>query len=355
MKCPACSNALRQVKTESVLIDHCTQCKGIWFDPDELAPVIMALKSADLTLAKETESTAPIHARPAHTVKENDRFCPRCDKKLKKFNYGYDSNVFLDRCTDCQGIWTDAGEVNQIIEFLKPNPKAEELGRLIIRIQSNLEDDTDKPSTGWLPWLPRIIIPLDDDLTPERFPFITLSLVIIYLAAFVAGFITSPPEPSEGFLVENIFKLDFIASMFSHSGPLILFWNILFLWLFGDNVEDRFTRWGYIAFLFFGGLLASFIAAVFGSNMLGTGACGAVSAVMGAYMVFYPAANIKLWVIVKMMEIPAYLCLGLWFVFQFIYPLVSDTERTAIVSAMASIATFLLGAAIAFWKKTQIN
>ena len=141
--------------------------------------------------------------------------------------------------------------------------------------------------------------------------------------------------------------------MFSHSGPLILFWNILFLLLFGDNVEDRFSRLGYMGFLFFCGLFASFIAAVFKSNMLGTGACGAVSAVMGEYLVFYPAANIRLWVIVKMMEIPAYLCLGLWFVFQFVYPLFADTERTAIVSAMASIASFLLGAGIALSKKTQ--
>ena len=334
------------------MIDHCPKCNGIWFDTDELGQAIMALKSDDHTPPSETDSTVTIHARPPHTVRENDRFCPRCRQKLKKFNYGYDSNVFLDRCPDCQGIWTDTGEVKQIIEYLKPNPKAEELGRLLIRIQSKPMDDTDKPSARWLPWVPRIIIPLDDDLAPERFPYITLSLVIIYLAAFVAGFITNPPEPSDGFLIENIFRLDFIASMFSHSGPLILFWNILFLWLFGDNVEDRFTRWGYMAFLFFCGLLASFIATVFDSNMLGTGACGVVSAVMGAYLVFYPAANIKLWVIVKTMEIPAYLCLGLWFVFQFAYPLFAGTERTAIVSAMASIATFLLGAAIALSKKT---
>jgi membrane associated rhomboid family serine protease len=337
------------------MIDHCPKCNGIWFDADELAPVLMALKSNDHAPAKEKECTEPIRARSPHTVQENDRFCPRCKQMLKKFNYGYDSNVFLDRCPDCQGIWTDTGEVKQIIEYLKPNPKAEEIGRLLVRIQSNAEDATNKPSARWFPWVPRIIIPIDDDLTPERFPFITLSLVIIYLAAFVAGTIINPPERSEEFLIENIFKLDFIGTMFSHSGPLILFWNILFLWLFGDNVEDRFSRLGYIGFLFFSGLLASFIAAVFGSNMLGTGACGAVSAIMGAYLVFYPAANIKLWVVVKMMEIPAYLCLGLWFVFQFAYPLFSDTERSAIVSAMASIATFLLGAAIALWKKTQKN
>jgi hypothetical protein len=55
------------------------------------------------------------------------------------------------------------------------------------------------------------------------------------------------------------------------------------------------------------------------------------------------------------MEIPAYLCLGLWFVFQFVYPLFAGTERTAMVSAMASIATFLLGAGIALSKKTQQN
>ena len=353
MKCPACSNGLRQLRTKSALIDHCPKCNGIWFDADELAPVIMALKKSDPEQTREKEYTGPINARAPRTVQENDRFCPRCDKKLKKFNYGYDSNVFLDRCPDCQGIWTDSGEVKQIIEYLKPNPKAEEIGRLLTRMHSVAqEQDTVKPSVGWLPWLPRIIIPIDDDIAPERFPYITLTLVYIYLVAFIESVIVNTFDPSHEFLIENIFKLDFIASMFSHNGPLILFWNILFLLLFGDNVEDRFSRLGYIGFLFFSGLFASFIAAVFDSKMLGTGACGAVSAIMGAYLVFYPAANIKLWVIVKMMEIPAYLCLGLWFVFQFFYPLFTDTERSAIVSAMATIATFLLGAAIAYWKKT---
>ena len=121
--------------------------------------------------------------------------------------------------------------------------------------------------------------------------------------------------------------LTLLTSMFMHGGLLHLFGNMLFLWIFGDNLEDRLGHVRYLAFYLLTGVLAS-LAHVFstsafsegGSGMLvpSLGASGAISGVLGGYVLLFPLNRVRVILVRVLTTVPAYLALGLWFVFQFV-------------------------------------
>ncbi len=121
--------------------------------------------------------------------------------------------------------------------------------------------------------------------------------------------------------------LTLLTSMFMHGGLLHLFGNMLFLWIFGDNLEDRLGHVRYLIFYLLTGVLAS-LAHVFstvafsegGSGMLvpSLGASGAISGVMGGYILLFPHNRVRVILVRVLMNVPAYVALGLWFVFQFV-------------------------------------
>ena len=102
-----------------MFVDVCTKCKGIWFDSDEMMDVLKALSEGKLIPLDKLPAPALKKPSKPDTTAEGLRDCPRCAKKMQKFNYAYDSNVILDRCVHCRGIWADGGEVWMIVQFLK--------------------------------------------------------------------------------------------------------------------------------------------------------------------------------------------------------------------------------------------
>jgi len=115
--------------------------------------------------------------------------------------------------------------------------------------------------------------------------------------------------------------LSILSAMFLHAGWLHLGGNMLFLWIFGDNVEDALGKLGYLAFYLIGGVAAGALQFVLGPNSTipNVGASGAIAAVLGAYIVLYPRARILTAVfffLITVIELPATVVLGLWFVLQ---------------------------------------
>jgi membrane associated rhomboid family serine protease len=121
--------------------------------------------------------------------------------------------------------------------------------------------------------------------------------------------------------------LTLLVSMFMHGGWLHLLGNMLFLWIFGDNLEDRLGHVRYLVFYLLTGVLAS-LAHVFstvafsegGSGMLvpSLGASGAISGVLGGYVLLFPHNRVNVILLRVFTQVPAYVALGLWFLFQFI-------------------------------------
>jgi membrane associated rhomboid family serine protease len=134
--------------------------------------------------------------------------------------------------------------------------------------------------------------------------------------------------------------------MFLHSGWLHIGGNMLFLWIFGDNVEDFFGHIPYLFFYLVCGIGAGLLHVLFNlySNIPAVGASGAISGVMGAYILLYPRARILTLVFIFPLPVPAVIFLGLWYVMQFLAGLsVLGGGASGGVAVWAHIGGFLLG------------
>jgi rhomboid family protein len=148
--------------------------------------------------------------------------------------------------------------------------------------------------------------------------------------------------------------LSILSSMFLHAGWLHLLGNMLFLWIFGDNVEDALGKVGYLGFYLLGGVAAGALQFVLGPNSTipNVGASGAIAAVLGAYIVLYPRARILTVVfffLITLIELPAVVVLGLWFLlqlFQGVSGLGADVNSG--VAFWAHVGGFVFGAVVAF-------
>lgn len=208
-----------------------------------------------------------------------------------------------------------------------------------------------------------MFIPLKD-LNPRRtFPFINTLLILGNVAVF-AYQLFLPSVAFKTFLLANAtiparipaflnghlgFSLAFLpllTSMFLHGSIMHILGNMLFLWIFGDNVEDYFGHLGYLFFYLFCGVGSDLVHIFFnwGSHVPALGASGAISGVMGAYLVLYPRAKVLTLVLIFLLEIPAVFILLYWFLIQFLQGIGSvGAVATGGVAWWAHIGGFLLG------------
>jgi membrane associated rhomboid family serine protease len=134
-----------------------------------------------------------------------------------------------------------------------------------------------------------------------------------------------------------------ITSMFMHGSWMHLLGNMLFLWIFGNNIEDNLGRGRFVLFYLLSGIGASLVHVVFHWNSMVpvVGASGAVSGIMGAYLILFPKARVRTLVFivffVTFIDIPAFAFLIIWFVMQFLY------LGTSGIAWMAHVGGFILG------------
>lgn len=155
------------------------------------------------------------------------------------------------------------------------------------------------------------------------------------IPAFLAGYVTF----SAAFL-------PLLTSIFLHSGWLHILGNMLFLWIFGDNVEDFFGHIAYLFFYLLCGIGAGLVHILFNlsSHVPALGASGAISGVMGAYTLLYPRARVLTLVFIFLVPIPAFLFLGYWIVLQFLSGIGAfGTAASGGVAWWAHIGGFLTG------------
>lgn len=188
--------------------------------------------------------------------------------------------------------------------------------------------------------------------------------IAIYMAENPGAFVMVPAEIIRG---QNLFTL--FTSMFMHANWLHLLGNMLFLFVFGDNVEDVFGHAGYLAFYFFCGLAAAFthifvtLYASLLSKIIGlpitaslfdgvVGASGAISGVLGAYFLLYPKSLVLTWFLYIPLPVPAFIFLGIWFLLQWVY---AFFELSGGVAYFAHIGGFVAGMilAVAFGLKRK--
>jgi len=204
------------------------------------------------------------------------------------------------------------------------------------------------------------MIPIRDVIPSRTTPFVTFSLIIANGLVFL--YELSLPTPQLNALVASAgivpvhtgwMTPTLLSSMFLHSGPGHLVGNMLFLWIFGDNIEDRFGHGRYLAFYLAAGMAAGAAQAIAApeSAIPIIGASGAIAAVMGAYIVLFPKSRVVMliWLLfyIDFVEIPAVLFLGFWFAFQFLGVLgTSAADPGGGVAFVAHVGGFAVGAAL---------
>ena len=153
--------------------------------------------------------------------------------------------------------------------------------------------------------------------------------------------------------------LTLFSSIFMHGGWLHLGGNMLFLWIFGDNVEHRIGHVLYLVFYLAVGVVASMaqILTNTGSIIPTLGASGAISGVLGAYLVMFPTNRVTVFLFRFLMPVPAIVAIGIWAVFQFISGLgvAAATSETGGVAYMAHIGGFVAGVVAGFVFRTIFN
>jgi membrane associated rhomboid family serine protease len=208
------------------------------------------------------------------------------------------------------------------------------------------------------------MIPFKDDNPTRTFPFVTIGIIVINCAVF-AWELISPAGMTQiayfyGAIPHNLFSFDFyqpihpsvtvLTSMFLHGGVLHLAGNMLYLWIFGNNIEDSIGHFKFIFFYIFSGAVAAYSHALVdaSSTIPMIGASGAVSGVLGAYLLLFPHARVHTLLILgffwQVVRIPAVIVIGFWVVLQILNALLSKgLMNQGGVAWFAHIGGFLAG------------
>jgi membrane associated rhomboid family serine protease len=213
------------------------------------------------------------------------------------------------------------------------------------------------------------VIPLRDTIPTRTFPGTTVALIVANVAVFLyqlslgeragASFVALFGAVPAAFTDAAVHAapelppaLTVLSSMFLHGGLLHLAGNMLFLWIFGNNVEDATGHVRFLLFYLACGAVAAFahIATHPASTVPMVGASGAISGVLGAYFLLYPKARIVTLLILgffaQTVRIPAFFFLGFWFLLQLISSAASVGERGAGVAFAAHVGGFVAGLAL---------
>jgi membrane associated rhomboid family serine protease len=209
------------------------------------------------------------------------------------------------------------------------------------------------------------MLPLKDLNPTRRIPFVTYGLIAVNVGVFIWTLLYSAAELQDMFLqlsivpayvTENPFSvetlLDIFRSMFFHGGWVHLLGNMLYLWLFGDNLEDRMGVVLYLFVYFASGFAASIAQILVDPNspIPLIGASGAIAGILGGYLILFPGVRVRgiipLGWFSRMAEWPAWIVLGMWFVVQLLNGAISlgvDTGATGGVAFIAHVGGFIAG------------
>ena len=204
------------------------------------------------------------------------------------------------------------------------------------------------------------MLPIGDDNSGRRtLPVVTYVLIALNVLFFLVELGGGDAFIGKWAFVPSRFLanpgsdfLTLFTSMFMHAGWVHLGGNMLYLWIFGDNVEDRFGHVVFTIFYLVCGLAATFAQLAFsiGSDVPNLGASGAIAGVLGAYIVLFPQGKVNVLMGRGVVPMSALVVIGLWIVLQFFSGIgsIANTTDTGGVAYMAHIGGFIAGFALAF-------
>ncbi len=220
------------------------------------------------------------------------------------------------------------------------------------------------------------MFPIRDHNPSGRTPYVTYALIAINIVVFLSYWplFEDPRRLMQFYDAYALIPSDpslhsYLTSMFLHGGFWHIAGNMLFLWIFGDNLEDEMGHVGFLGFYLASGVVAGGVHVVLsnGSSVPTVGASGAIAGVMGGYLLLYPRARVDILLIIiiffRIFSVPAWIMLVLWFALQLFGAVGSDPE-TGGVAYWAHAGGFIIGAVLtlpvwlklggrAYWSRTH--
>jgi membrane associated rhomboid family serine protease len=295
---------------------------GMWFDARELS------RAAGLKFDDSVTGAALSAGR------RTQHRCPCCAVYLYEREVEKGSGIFIDQCPHCAGLFTDHEEFSRIKAYysalgapaLAPAPSPE--GGPEPAPVSDVDADS-----FWVKLFQYLTgLPVELGVPQTLFPPVVTALIAANVVMLVLGYIYGLDDwihllgvvPLDAIWGRRLYTV--LTAMFVHAGVFHLIGNMYFLYVTGDNLEELFGHWKFLAFYLLCGLVACAADAVgrMGSHMPAVGASGAVSGLMGAYMVLFPHVRFQMrwfyyfWKQVSW-ELPAWAYFGFWVALQVLY------------------------------------
>lgn len=300
MNCPRCSAALVQARSGAVVVDACPVCHGAFYEHGE----------ASKGLDPDAELRALLSAGTATLKSKTGLLCPRGHGPLTAYvcrspDVHRAASVEIDTCNQCRGIWLDNGEAQTLKQI------------------AGQSGDT-KSGLGWHLLQLFSGIPLEVYHPVQRRPVMVWLLIAACVGMFgYELFLASRNQlewaiqnwglvPND--LIHGRHLGSIVSHMFMHGGFGHIFGNLVYLYVFGDNIEDKIGRIKFLVLYFVCGLFAAlgqFLSAIH-STIPMVGASGAIAGILGAYLVLFPRVRIYATLLVFRFKVSAWLYLGFW-------------------------------------------
>ena len=359
-------------------VDRCRTCGAAWFDPGEIRELTQGRLPAEADSAPAEEIPRPSGEEKRTALRRAwseapGLSCPRCGEPLRPFDFEL-TGVPVFRCRGCGGMLVSrrsAKALSARFRFQRDHAAlyealgasmAEEVRR---RVNRRLGPDAGSLSPGEIP-VPGIpvLVPLADmSSVAARPPLavygILLLTVLLHLLAWVGvdgmGGLPARLGLPSGTGFPGVPKFALLTAPFLHGGIVPLAVGCLFLFVLGDNVEDRLGRIPFFLFYLFCGAVAGMAHVLWGKTGMpaALGSAGAVAGVLGAYLVFFPDVPIDMYGMGRVVTVPAYLFACAWAVSVFLWgwgpgPLSAffNPAPYSLAGHLAGFATGVLGAAL---------
>jgi membrane associated rhomboid family serine protease len=377
MNCPRCRIAsFRKVMSGSVEIDRCDACGAFWFDPGEIRELV----EGRLTVESDGPAGEGAPPRPGDLPVPKERrgaffagmcreaarlSCPRCGGPLKAVDYQM-TGVPVFRCAACGGILAPQAAAlgEKFRHFREYAPLYAAMGEQLAKAEAARFEEEARPffrRRGGLGLPVPVVVPLSDD-GPEvsSLPVVTWILMALTALPYILRLVFDVPEASllpggknglpsgTGFGGVSAWTLPVV--LFVHAGIVPLARDLLFLFVLGDNVEDRMGRVPFAGFYLLCGVLSGAAHVVWGTagGPPALGSAGAAAGILGAYLVFFPNVSVKMYGLGRIVSIPAYLFACAWVVGIFLFATGPDRLMDWLMGFLNPAPLSLAGSLVGF-------
>ncbi len=318
---------MRTVVSGGREIDRCLTCGATWFDEGEIRELLDGRLEAPAGEGEKPPAGEEVPSLPAMHRQAAGLSCPRCGKALSALSYQA-TGVPIFHCRECRGFLAPRASARALAAkaaFQREHrAEYEALGTSLAeetRRRLATQQAADRIRGGGRIPLP-VVLPLSDSGTPsETIPWATwgvlglLAAVQILSTAGVSAassLARSALPPGTGFT--DVPRSGLVLSLFLQGGIVPLVLNGVFLFVLGDNVEDRMGRIPYVLFLLFCGVAANAVHVLWGpaGEPAALGAAGAVAGIVGAYLVFFPDVAVRMYRMGEIVTVPSYIFACFW-------------------------------------------